>query len=76
MTKQNKQVMQWFDNQLVRIEKEAERVGYDIDSDATYINICQELTDIEWGSTKPTTQVWVGIAYLVGIVQQRINEKQ
>lgn len=75
MKLKDKQVMSWVDTQLKRMEKEADRIGYPLDDDLTYQEICKTIADIEWEDIIPDTQTWVGIAYLMGIVQQRINQK-
>ena len=75
MKLKDKQVMSWVDTQLKRMEQEADRIGYSLDDDLTNQEICKTLADIEWEDIIPDTQTWVGIAYLMGIVQQRINQK-
>jgi hypothetical protein len=66
--------MEWIDSQLIRMEKEADRNGYPLDSDLTNQEICKTLAEIEWGDIEPNIHTWMGIAYLMGIVQQRINQ--
>lgn len=75
MKLKDKKIMSWVDTQLKRMEQEADRIGYPLDDDLTYQEICKTLTDIEWEDITPDTQTWVGVAYLMGIVQQRINQK-
>lgn len=75
MKLKDKKVMSWVDTQLKRMEQEADRIGYPLDDDLTNQEICKTLTDIEWEDIVPDTQTWIGIAYLMGIVQQRINQK-
>ena len=72
---EHKPLIQWIDNQLKRMEQEADRIGYPLDDDLTNQEICKTLADIEWEDIDPDTQTWMGIAYLMGIVQQRINQK-
>ena len=67
--------MSWVDTQLKRMEQEADRIGYPLDDDLTYQEICKTIADIEWEDIIPDTQTWIGVAYLMGIVQQRINQK-
>lgn len=75
MKLKDKKVMSWVDTQLKRMEQEADRIGYPLDDDLTNQEICQILAEIEWEDMNPDTQTWIGIAYLMGIVQQRINQK-
>ena len=75
MKLKDKEIMSWVDTQLKRMEQEADRIGYPLDDDLTNQNICKTLADIEWEDIIPDTQTWIGIAYLMGIVQQRINQK-
>ena len=75
MKLKDKQIMGWVDAQLKRMEQEADRIDYPLDDDLTYQEICKTIADIEWEDIIPDTQTWVGIAYLMGIVQQRINQK-
>jgi len=75
MKLKDKKVMSWVDTQLKRMEQEADRIGYPLDDDLTNQEICKTLTEIEWEDIIPDTQTWIGIAYLMGIVQQRINQK-
>lgn len=75
MKLKDKEIMSWVDTQLKRMEQEADRVGYPLDDDLTNQEICKTLTEIEWEDIVPDTQTWIGIAYLMGIVQQRINQK-
>ena len=75
MKLKDKEVMSWVDTQLKRMEQEADRIGYPLDDDLTNQEICKTLTEIEWEDIEPDTQTWIGIAYLMGIVQQRINQK-
>ena len=75
MKVKDKKVMSWVDTQLKRMEQEADRIGYPLDDDLTNQEICKTLAGIEWEDIIPDTQIWIGIAYLMGIVQQRINQK-
>ena len=75
MKLKDKKVMSWVDTQLKRMEQESDRIGYPLDDDLTYQEICKSLAEIEWEDIIPDTQTWIGIAYLMGIVQQRINQK-
>ena len=75
MKLKDKKIMSWVDTQLKRMEQEADRIGYPLDDDLTNQEICKTLAEIEWEDIIPDTQTWVGIAYLMGIVQQRINQK-
>ena len=75
MKLKDKKVMSWVDTELKRMEQEADHIGYPLDDDLTNQEICKTLADIEWEDIIPDTQTWIGIAYLMGIVQQRINQK-
>ena len=75
MKVKDKKIMSWVDTQLKRMEQEADRIGYLLDDDLTNQEICKTLANIEWEDIIPDTQTWIGIAYLMGIVQQRINQK-
>ena len=75
MKLKDKKIMNWVDTQLKRMEQEADRIGYPLDDDLTNQEICKTITEIEWEDIIPDTQTWIGIAYLMGIVQQRINQK-
>ena len=75
MKLKDKKIINWIDTQLKRMEQEADRIGYSLDDDLTSQEICKTLAEIEWEDISPDTQTWIGIAYLMGIVQQRINQK-
>ena len=75
MKVKDKKIMSWVDTQLKRMEQEADRIDYPLDDDLTNQEICKTLAEIEWEDIIPDTQTWIGIAYLMGIVQQRINQK-
>lgn len=75
MKLKDKRIMSWVDTQLKRLEQESDQVGYPLDDDLTYQEICKTLADIQFEDIIPDAQTWVGVAYLMGIVQQRVNQK-
>ena len=68
----NKQIITWFDGQLVWIEHEADRLGYLIDDDIGYQQVCEQLANIEFGFTKPDELDWANIGYVLGCVRGRL----
>ena len=69
-------MIQYIDNLLRTLEKDADSVNYPIDKDTTYELCCETLTDIEWKKIEPTATTWVSIGYYIGLVRGRIEEKR
>lgn len=63
-----KQIKAWFDGQLVWIEHEADRLGYPIDDDIGYQQVCEQLTNIEFDYIKPDGLDWANMGYVLGCV--------
>lgn len=68
----NKQIIKWFDGQLIWIQHEADRLGYDIDNDIGYQQICAQLGDIEFNFIKPDGLDWANIGYVLGCVRGKL----
>ena len=68
----NKQIITWFDGQLVWIQNEADRLGYPIDEDIGYQQVCEQLANIEFNFTKPDGLDWANIGYVLGCVRGRL----
>lgn len=67
-----KQIKTWFDGQLVWIEHEADRLGYPIDDDIGYQQVCEQLTNIEFDYIKPDGLDWVNMGYVLGCVRGKL----
>mgnify|MGYP006954658956 CR=1 FL=1 len=67
-----KQIKTWFDGQLVWIEHEADRLGYPIDDDIGYQQVCEQLTNIEFNYIKPDGLDWANIGYVLGCVRGKL----
>lgn len=68
----NKNIITWFDGQLVWIEHEADRLGYPIDEDIGYQQVCEQLASIEFNITKPDGLDWANIGYVLGCVRGKL----
>lgn len=66
------QIKTWFDGQLVWIEHEADRLGYPIDDDIGYQQVCEQLTNIEFDYIKPDGLDWANIGYVLGCVRGKL----
>ena len=73
---EHKPLIQWFDDQLKGLEQDADRIGYIIEEDGAYMELCEQVTAIEWEDKDPTTMDWIAMSYMVGIIRGRINQKQ
>lgn len=67
-----KQIKAWFDGQLVWIEHEADRLGYPIDDDIGYQQVCEQLTNIEFDYIKPDGLDWANMGYVLGCVRGKL----
>ena len=67
-----KQIKTWFDGQLVWIEHEADRLGYPIDDDIGYQQVCEQLTNIEFDYIKPDGLDWANMGYVLGCVRGKL----
>lgn len=67
-----KQIKAWFDGQLVWIEHEADRLGYPIDDDIGYQQVCEQLTNIEFDYIKPDGLDWANMGYILGCVRGKL----
>lgn len=67
-----KQIKTWFDGQLVWIEHEADRLGYPIDDDIGYQQVCEQLTNIEFDFIKPDGLDWANMGYVLGCVRGKL----
>lgn len=67
-----KQIKTWFDEQLVWIEHEADRLGYPIDDDIGYQQVCEQLTNIEFDYIKPDGLDWANMGYVLGCVRGKL----
>ena len=67
-----KQIKTWFDGQLVWIEHEADRLGYPIDDDIGYQQVCEQLTNIEFNYIKPDGLDWANMGYVLGCVRGKL----
>lgn len=67
-----KQIKTWFDGQLVWIEHEADRLGYPIDEDIGYQQVCEQLTNIEFDYIKPDGLDWANMGYVLGCVRGKL----
>lgn len=70
----NKQIIKWFDGQLVWIEHEADRLNYPLDDDIGYQQVCARLADIEFNAIKPDGLDWANIGYVLGCVRGKLAE--
>lgn len=68
----NKQIIKWFEGQLIWIEHEADRLNYDIDNDIGYQQVCEQITNIEFGFTAPDGLDWANIGYVLGCVRGKL----
>lgn len=68
----NKQIIKWFDGQLVWIEHEADRLSYPLDDDIGYQQACARLADIEFKAIKPDGLDWANIGYVLGCIRGRL----
>ena len=66
------QIITWFDGQLGWIQHEADRLGYSIDDDIGYQQVCEQLANIEFNFTKPDGLDWANIGYVLGCVRGRL----
>lgn len=67
-----KQIKTWFDGQLVWIEHEADRLGYPIDDDIGYQQVCEQLTNIEFDYIQPDGLDWANMGYVLGCVRGKL----
>lgn len=67
--------IQWCDNQLKGLQDDADRIGYKIDEDLSYQQVCEQITHIQFKEIEADTMTWISIAYLIGIIRMRINQK-
>ena len=72
---EDKALIQWCDNQLKDIEKQADAIGYRHEEDGAYIEIVEQITAIEWEEITPTPMTWMTIGYMIGILRGRVNQK-
>ena len=68
----NKEIITWFDGQLVWIQHEADRLSYSIDEDIGYQQVCEQLANIEFNFTKPDGLDWANIGYVLGCVRGKL----
>ena len=68
----NKEILTWFDGQLVCKQHEADRLGYPIDEDIGYQQVCEQLANIEFDFIKPDGLDWANIGYVLGCVRGRL----
>lgn len=67
--------IQWCDKKLKRFEQDSDKINYDIDNNETYQKICEYLAKIEFGEIEPDAELWLKIAFLIGVVRRVIDEK-
>lgn len=68
----NKQIIKWFDGQLIWIEHEADILKYPIDEDIGYQQVCKQLADIDFNTLKPDGLDWANMGYVLGCVRGRL----
>lgn len=70
----DKYIIKWFDGQLIWIQHEADRLGYNLDDDIGYQQACARLADIEFKTIKPDGLDWANIGYVLGCVRGKLAE--
>ena len=73
--KDNNTYIKWCDNQLKGLQNDADRIGYKIDEDLSYQEVCEQITHIQFEEIEADTMTWISIAYLIGVIRMRINQK-
>lgn len=73
--KDNSTYIKWCDNQLKGLQNDADRIGYKIDEDLSYQEVCEQITHIQFEEIEADTMTWISIAYLIGVIRMRINQK-
>lgn len=68
----NKYIITWFDGQLVWIQHEADKLGYPIDEDIGYQQVCEQLAYIEFNFIEPDELDWANIGYVLGCVRGKL----
>ena len=71
----NSTYIQWCDNQLKRLEQDADKIGYKLDDDLSYQQVCEQITQIQFEEIQADTMTWISIAYLIGVIRMRVNQK-
>ena len=71
----NTTYIQWCDNQLKDLEQDADKIGYKLDDDLSYKQVCEQITHIQFEEIEADTMTWISIAYMIGIIRMRINQK-
>lgn len=71
----NTTYIQWCDNQLKGLEQDADQIGYKLDDDLSYKQVCEQITRIQFEEIEADTMTWISIAYMIGIIRMRINQK-
>lgn len=71
----NTTYIQWCDNQLKGLQNDADQIGYKIDEDLSYQEVCEQITHIQFEEIEADTITWISIAYLIGVIRMRINQK-
>lgn len=60
-----------IDTSLRELERRADAIGYKIEKNALYLDICETLTAIEWGDVSPSLSLWVALGkYIQGVAQE------
>ena len=68
-----KNAKEYYNQMLRNLEIQADAIGYSIDKDATYIQACSILTDIELHNIEPLIETWISLGMYYGYIQSRIN---
>ena len=71
----NSSYIQWCDNQLKELEQDADKIGYKLDDDLSYKQVCERITQIQFEEIEADTMTWISLAYLIGIIRVRVNQK-
>lgn len=62
-----------IDTTLRELEARADAIGYPIESNTTYVYICEVLTSIEWGDVSPDLTVWITLGKDIQSIEQDIK---